>query len=40
MIKVKQLTDDFLMTDKAGLFKIKLGPVTTCPFPWLQAPSK
>lgn len=39
MIKVKQLTDGFSMTDKAGLFKIKLGPVTVCPFQWLLASS-
>lgn len=32
MIKVKQLTDGFSMTDKSGLFKIKLGPVPVCLF--------
>lgn len=37
MIKVKQLTDGFPMTDKAGLFKIKQGLVTLCPFQRLLA---
>lgn len=39
MIKVKQLSDGFLMTDKADLLETKLGPVTVCPFQWLLAPS-